>query len=121
MDNAISRRRAAKLIGTAAAGALLPIGTTRLCAAGESSRRIMRAIPRTGEKLPVIGLGSAVTFDVRGSRLLKPLGEVLALFVKHGGKLIDTSPAYGNAESVIGDLDYQAHLTSSLYEMADGF
>ena len=115
MDNAISRRRAAKLIGTAAAGAFLPIGTTRLFAAGEPSRRIMRAIPRTGEKLPVIGLGSAVTFDVRGSRLLKPLGEVLALFVKHGGKLIDTSPAYGNAESVIGDLAYQAHLTSSLF------
>ena len=75
----------------------------------------MRAIPRTGEKLPVIGLGSAVTFDVRGSRQLKPLGEVLALFVKHGGKLIDTSPAYGNAESVIGDLAYQEHLTSSLF------
>ena len=63
----------------------------------------------------MIGLGSAVTFDVRGSRQLKPLGEVLALFVKHGGKLIDTSPAYGNAESVIGDLAYQAHLTNSLF------
>ena len=75
----------------------------------------MRAIPSTGEKLPVIGLGSALTFDVRGSRQLKPLGEVLALFVKHGGKLIDTSPAYGNAESVIGDLAYKEHLTSSLF------
>ena len=75
----------------------------------------MRAIPSTHEKLPVIGLGSALTFDVRGSRQLAPIGEVLALFVKHGGKLIDTSPAYGNAESVIGDLAYQEHLTSSLF------
>jgi diketogulonate reductase-like aldo/keto reductase len=115
MHNTISRRRAAKLIGTAAAGAFLPMSTAGVFAADESSRRIMRSIPRTGEKLPVIGLGSAVTFDVRGSRQLRPLGEVLALFVKHGGKLIDTSPAYGDAESVIGDLAYQAHLTSSLF------
>jgi diketogulonate reductase-like aldo/keto reductase len=40
---------------------------------------------------------------------------VLALFVKLGGKLIDTSPAYGNAESLIGDLAYKAHLTDSLF------
>ena len=115
MHNTISRRRAAKLIGATAAGAFLPIGTSRLFAAEESSRRLLRAIPSTGEKLPVIGLGSAVTFDVRSSRQLQPLGEVLALFVKHGGKLIDTSPAYGNAESVIGDLAYKEHLTNSLF------
>ncbi len=115
MDNKISRRRAAKLIGATAAGAFLPIGASRLFAAGESSQRIMRAIPSTHEKLPVIGLGSALTFDVRGSRQLQPIGEVLALFVKHGGKLIDTSPAYGSAESVIGDLAYKEHLTSSLF------
>ncbi len=115
MHDEISRRRAAKLIGTTAVGTLLPIGTAGLFAADESTRRIMRSIPRTGEKLPVIGLGSALTFDVRGSRQLRPIGEVLALFVKHGGKLIDTSPAYGNAESVIGDLAYKEHLTSSLF------
>jgi diketogulonate reductase-like aldo/keto reductase len=39
----------------------------------------------------------------------------MALFVKHGGKLVDTSPAYGNAESVIGDLAFKEHLTSSLF------
>ena len=115
MDNTISRRRAAKLIGATAAGAFLPIGASRLFAAGESSQRIMRAIPSTHEKLPVIGLGSALTFDVRGSRQLAPIGEVMALFVKHGGKLVDTSPAYGNAESVIGDLAFKEHLTSSLF------
>jgi diketogulonate reductase-like aldo/keto reductase len=115
MDNSISRRRAARLIGATAASAFLPIGASRLFAAGESSQRIMRAIPSTHEKLPVIGLGSALTFDVRGSRQLAPIAEVLALFVKHGGKLIDTSPAYGSAESVIGDLAYKGHLTSSLF------
>jgi aryl-alcohol dehydrogenase-like predicted oxidoreductase len=116
MHNTISRRQAAKLIGTTVAGALLPIGTSRIYAAGESSRRIMRSIPSTGEKLPVIGLGSALTFDVRSrSPEAKTVGEVLALFVKHGGKLIDTSPAYGNAESLIGELAYESHLRDSLF------
>jgi diketogulonate reductase-like aldo/keto reductase len=40
---------------------------------------------------------------------------VLALFVKHGGKVIDSSPMYGNAESVIGDLAGKSHLRNSLF------
>jgi diketogulonate reductase-like aldo/keto reductase len=114
IHDTISRRRAAKLIGATAAGAFLPIGRSPIFAADES--RLMRSVPSTGEKLPVIGLGSAVTFDVRpGSPQLKPLGEVLALFVKHGGKVIDSSPMYGNAESVIGDLAGKSHLRNSLF------
>ncbi len=114
MHNEISRRRAAKLIGATAASALLPMGIGRTFAADET--RLMRAIPSTGEKLPVIGLGSAVTFDVHfGSRQLKPLGDVLALFVKHGGKLVDSSPMYGNAEEVIGDLATKLRLHNSLF------
>jgi len=116
MHNKISRRRAAKLIGATVAGAFLPIGTSRIDAADESSRLLMRSVPSTGEKLPVLGLGSALTFDVRpGSPQIKPLGEVLALFVKHGGKVIDSSPAYGNAELVIGDLAAKSHLRNSLF------
>jgi diketogulonate reductase-like aldo/keto reductase len=114
MHDTISRRRAAKLIGATAACAFLPIGRSRIFAADDS--RLMRSVPSTGEKLPVIGLGSALTFDVRpGSPQLKPLGEVLALFVKHGGKVIDSSPMYGNAESVIGDLAGKSHLRNSLF------
>src|SRR5438874_8032163 len=101
MHERISRRRAAKLIGATAAGAFLPIGTSRLFAADGS--RLLRSIPSTGEKLPVIGLGSATTFDgPPGSPRARAVGEVIALFVKHGGKAIDTAPMYGNAESVIG-------------------
>ena len=114
MGDSISRRRAAKLIGATAAGAFLPIGSSRLFAADKSSR-LLRAIPSTGEKLPVVGLGTAVAFDVRGSRQMAPLTEVLTHFVKQGGKLIDTSPAYGNAESVIGELAGKAGLTKSLF------
>ena len=46
-----------------------------------------------------------MTFNVPNKPAkLQPLGQVLALFVKHGGKVIDSSPMYGNAEGVIGDL-----------------
>ena len=109
----ISRRRAVKLIGATAAGAFLPNGISSV--RGAEQTRLMRAIPKTGEKLPVIGLGSARTFDVRGSAQMKPVGEVLTLFVKHGGKVIDSSPMYGAAEEVIGDLAAKSHLRDSLF------
>jgi diketogulonate reductase-like aldo/keto reductase len=103
-------------MGATTAGMLLPLGVSRIYAAGGSQTMLMRSIPSTGEKLPVIGLGSATTFDVRpGSPQLKPLGEVLSLFVKDGGKLIDSSPMYGQAEGVIGDLAAKSHLRNSLF------
>jgi diketogulonate reductase-like aldo/keto reductase len=115
MDDLISRRRATKLIGTAAAGLLLPMEASRMFAA-QTSGMLMRSIPSTGEKVPVIGLGTARVFDVRpGSGQLKPLEEVLSLFVKNGGKLIDCSPMYGNAESVIGELAAKLRLRDSLF------
>jgi len=50
------------------------------------------------------------------SKQPKPTHEqVLALFVKHGGKLIDSSPMYGNAEGVIGDHAAKSHLRNSLF------
>jgi diketogulonate reductase-like aldo/keto reductase len=66
---------------------------------------LMRAIPSSGEKLPVIGLGTWRTFDVDlTSSTRKPLEEVLSLMVKLGGRVIDSSPMYGRAEGVIGEL-----------------
>ncbi len=64
-----------------------------------------RAIPRGGEKLPVIGLGTSGVFDIdddptrRGERR-----AVLQAMLDAGGSVIDTAPSYGNAESVVGDL-----------------
>jgi diketogulonate reductase-like aldo/keto reductase len=99
--NIMTRRQATKLIGTAAAGFILPAGTSQ----AESSPILTRAIPSSGEKLPVIGLGTAKAFDVDlGSEAVKALEQVLSLFVKVGGKVVDTSPMYGNAEAVIGAL-----------------
>ena len=66
---------------------------------------LTRVIPKTNEPLPVIGLGTWNTFDVGESdRERRPLIEVLRRFAAAGGKLIDSSPMYGKAEAVVGDL-----------------
>ena len=125
MSDPISRRRAARLIGAATAGAMVPIGGSRLLAAEKSGpksdkpdkgKQILRAIPSTGENLPVMGLGSALTFDVPSrSPQAQTIGEVISLFVARGGKVIDTSPAYGNAESLIGEIAFKSGLRNSLF------
>ncbi len=64
-----------------------------------------RPIPASGEEIPVIGLGTARTFDVGPKAEARaPLREVLRLFFQAGGTLVDTSPMYGRAEAVVGDL-----------------
>lgn len=64
---------------------------------------LTRKIPRTGEELPAIGLGTWQTFDVppRGHA---PLKDVLTEFFAGGGRLIDSSPMYGRSEETVGDL-----------------
>jgi aryl-alcohol dehydrogenase-like predicted oxidoreductase len=87
------------------AGALAAvwIGPSGLRAAKRSL--IRKAIPSTGESLPVIGLGTSRTFDVGDEEAsLSELADVLRAFFDNGGKLIDSSPMYGSAEQVIGTL-----------------
>ena len=63
-----------------------------------------RAIPHSGEKLPVVGLGTAVSFPSADEAQRQALRGVIDALVADGGKLIDTASVYGNAESVIGDI-----------------
>ena len=64
-----------------------------------------RKIPRTGEGIPVVGMGTWQTFDVGASSSdREPLAEVLQRFFAAGGRVIDSSPMYGRSESVVGDL-----------------
>lgn len=64
-----------------------------------------RTIPKSGEAIPVIGLGTWQTFDVGSSaREREPLARVLHEFLRAGGRVIDSSPMYGRAEEVTGDL-----------------
>ncbi len=64
---------------------------------------ITRAIPSSGEKLPVIGMGTWQSFDVAPGKT-GPVEEVLRTFVELGGKLLDSSPMYGRSEEVAGNL-----------------
>ena len=70
----------------------------------EYNNMIKRKIPSTGEELPVLGLGTWKTFDVKGKSSIEPLNHVLQIMKEAGGKLIDSSPMYGNSEKVIGEL-----------------
>jgi diketogulonate reductase-like aldo/keto reductase len=112
----MTRREAARLIGVSAAGLLLPIRTSDGQTTTESSTMLTRAIPSSGEKLPVIGLGTWRVFDVdltsdnRGQ-----LSEVLSLFVRLGGRVIDSSPMYGRAEDVIGELTAALGIRDKLF------
>ena len=108
----MTRREAAKLIGGTTAGVLLPIRSTR----GESFEMLLRAVPSSGEKVPVIGLGSWQVFDLDLTpQNEKQLRDVLSLFVKLGGRVIDSSPMYGRSEQVIGTLAAKLSLTEKLF------
>jgi diketogulonate reductase-like aldo/keto reductase len=111
----ITRREAARLIGgTAAAAAFWPMPST--ATEKNASSMLLRAIPSTGEKIPAVGLGTWQVFDVGASPNERgPLKEVLTRFVQLGGKVIDSSPMYGRAESVIGDLTSELQLRDSLF------
>jgi aryl-alcohol dehydrogenase-like predicted oxidoreductase len=112
MDS-MTRREAVKLMGVTTAGLFLPTVT---CAANEGTMMITRSIPSSGERIPVIGLGTSQTFDVGAAESERaPLAEVISSFVKAGGKLIDSSPMYGHAEEVIGDLLAQLKLCDSVF------
>jgi len=92
----------------------LPFKIERLPAAEESSGMLTRAIPASGEKLPAIGLGTWQVFDVDAANA-QSLEPVLANFSKLGGSLIDSSPMYGRAEQVIGELVTKLKLRDSLF------
>ena len=108
----MQRRQALRWIGLAAATA-----AGGRWAHGESVVPLRtRPIPSTGEALPVIGLGTWQTFDVgRSAEERAPLDEVLAAFAVAGCKLVDTSPMYGAAEEVLGDVTAKLGLRSKLF------
>jgi len=113
-DNFRLARRGA-LGRLAAIGALLMTNAQGTSAAG-TRPIVRRAIPRSGEAIPVIGLGTWQTFDVGSAESARaPLREVLARFVECGGTLVDSSPMYGRAEGVVGDLAHQLGIQDKLF------
>ena len=95
----INRREFMGLAGALAAGWVLPDAT--FAGAGQ----IRKAIPKTGETLPVIGMGTSRTFDAMGkTELLTRLQQVTQTFFDMGAGMIDSSPMYGASQEVIGKL-----------------
>jgi aryl-alcohol dehydrogenase-like predicted oxidoreductase len=89
---------------SAMAGAAL-LGPLRASMAAASTPLLRRAIPSTGETLPVIGMGTSGSFEVSaGSAEYDALREVLARFFAAGASIIDTAPTYSNAEDNLGPL-----------------
>jgi diketogulonate reductase-like aldo/keto reductase len=82
----------------AAASALLPGH-----AGAQGASPILKPIPSTGEKLPVVGLGSWITFNVgNDARLKDECAAVIAAFFAAGGRMIDSSPMYASSQPTIG-------------------
>jgi aryl-alcohol dehydrogenase-like predicted oxidoreductase len=108
----IGRRTAVKLLAAAAAVAIARPAATAVTPATMTTRKV----PGSGEEIPVIGMGSSNTFDVGSAAAERaPLGEVLRGLVAGGGTVIDTSPMYGRAEAVIGDLVHELALRPRLW------
>jgi aryl-alcohol dehydrogenase-like predicted oxidoreductase len=85
-------------------------------ALAQSPAMLKRPIPRSGEMLPAIGVGTWQTFDVGANAPERAeLKEVLRLLVEAGGSVIDSSPMYGRAEGVVGDLSAEAGLREKLF------
>jgi diketogulonate reductase-like aldo/keto reductase len=85
----------------AAAGAVSVLRP--LAAAPSRSSILTRPIPSTGERIPLVGLGSSITFNVGDDvRAREACAEVLRAFFQDGGRLIDSSPMYGSSQEVIG-------------------
>jgi aryl-alcohol dehydrogenase-like predicted oxidoreductase len=105
---------------TALAGAVLPFSPRLLDAMGSPAalRRemIRRAIPSSGEQVPVVGLGSSATFSqVARSEDYSALRDVMRAMIENGGTVFDTAPSYGASEEVAGNIARELGLTDRVF------
>jgi len=108
-SNDISRRTMLKLTTSAGLGVALPPFYQ-----SETIRK--RVIPSSGQAIPIVGLGTWIQFDVGSSDTERvPLRKVLAQMKKYGGKVIDSSPMYGNSETVTGNLTQQLGIADHFF------
>ncbi len=100
---------------TAGTGAALTLDPTYLFAL-QAQPVLRRAIPATGEQIPIIGLGSSATFSaIARSEDLVAVRGVLETLIKEGGTVFDTAPGYGASEEVAGRVAAEAGLTNQIF------
>ncbi len=93
--------------------AVLPLISGRMI---QDKTILKREIPSSGQRLPVVGLGTWQTFDVGNSASEQdPLREVLKVLVEKGGSVVDSSPMYGRSEQVVGELSRSIGLNDKLF------
>ena len=100
----LSRRT---LLGLMAAGATMLAPVLSSAQTGSISQEAdgpgLRKIPMTGERVPAVGLGTWITFNVGADQMLRDeCADVMAAFFRAGGRMIDSSPMYGSSQEVIG-------------------
>jgi len=118
-DRGVTRRRVLKLgVGALAVAAVTPEflrGGSRSVMNAQTDV-VMKRIPRSGEEIPAVGLGTWQTFDVGSDRTQRTaLAEVLRTFHRLGGRVVDSSPMYGTSQEVLGDLAVETGLISDLW------
>ncbi|TDR94660.1 aldo/keto reductase [Enterovirga rhinocerotis] len=96
--------------GTQAAGA-----TTAAMGATMGGAPITRQIPRTGQSLTALGLGTFLTFDLLPGASRQQIQDVFRLYVAGGGRVVDTSPLYGSAEASVGAFLSQAPADAQMF------
>lgn len=102
----------ARTLGASAALGLNPGWLEAL----QQGQLLTRAVPSSGEQLPLVGLGSSATFSqVARSEDYSALREVLRTLVERGGKVFDTAPGYGASEEVAGTIAAELGLTDRIF------
>jgi aryl-alcohol dehydrogenase-like predicted oxidoreductase len=100
---------------TLGAGATLAL-PPRLLKALQQGQLLQRAVPSTGERLPVIGLGSSATFSQFARRdEVDALTAVIKTMVDRGAKVFDTAPSYGASEQVAGDIAHTLGVSGKIF------
>lgn len=106
----VDRRELLKLSAASVALSAWP------CRTRAQKEMLERKIPKSGEAIPALGIGTSGVFDVgTGAEDRAPVKEVLRRFVELGGRVVDSSPMYGRAESVVGDIAQELGIAKSLF------
>jgi aryl-alcohol dehydrogenase-like predicted oxidoreductase len=104
----ITRRNFAALAG-------LALVARKAAAQNAAAALIERVIPGSGERLPVVGLGTARIFDIDDERTRRAASQVIDALVGAGGRVVDTASSYGEAESVLGEVIAHGALRDKLF------
>jgi diketogulonate reductase-like aldo/keto reductase len=123
-DPKISRRKAIEMIGLGTATTFVTSGAfgnkqatsqTVQPTSNQSLEMITKEIPRTKEKVPAIGLGTFLTFDVLVDQPRTNLQEVMRRFWDGGGRMVDVSPLYGMSELNVGEFAQKLGITKNMF------